>query len=136
MITISRSMAENLRPEISYVQTEHSAPAHRVVPAGRGPYPAFPRDGNRSERRQPPPEIRVLAMELDRTVESADARQRVASDGEVASIENRARIHQVVHHHVRRRRDHIVIRTNQGPADPVPIVETVRARDRDESRLA
>ena len=41
MLTIGRTMTQNLRPEIPHVQTEYLPPAHRAIPPCRGPDPAL-----------------------------------------------------------------------------------------------
>jgi hypothetical protein len=41
-----------------------------------------------ADRRKTAAEVRVLAVELNRRVEAADALDRVAADGEVAAVQN------------------------------------------------
>ena len=98
-------MAQDLGPEIPDVQAEDLALAHRAIaPRGR-PDPALAGDVDRPERRQPAPEIRVLAVKLDRAIEPADAVERIPPHREVAAVEDGAGADEVVHEHVRRRRD-------------------------------
>jgi hypothetical protein len=45
---------------------------------------------DRSEWRQPPPEVGIFTVEFDRAIEAADALERRAPDREVAAVEHRA----------------------------------------------
>ena len=73
---IGRAVEEDLRPEVTHVETEHAPLAHRPIPARRGPHPALGRELYRTEGRQPPADIGVRAVELDGDIEAADPRDR------------------------------------------------------------
>src|SRR5215470_1017640 len=63
--TVGRTMTQDLRPEVAHVETEHAAFAERQIAARRRPDPAVEADRNRTDRREPPAEIGVFAVELD-----------------------------------------------------------------------
>src|SRR5262249_20071726 len=135
MLSIGWSVPEDLRPEVSNVQPEHRSLAHRAIAARGRPDPAVAAQRDAADRRQPPAEVRVFAMELDRTVEAADLGERVASDGEVAAIQNRADPERVVQQNVGWGRHAPVVRAHESTAAEVPVVEAVRPCDRDHTRV-
>src|SRR5580704_13417515 len=131
MFAIGRPVSENLRPEVPHIQTEDVALPHRLIPARRGPHPAFAADVDATETCQPPAKVGVLAVKLDRAIETVDSCQRLAPDREVAAVEYRADLKCVVHEEVCWRRDEHVVRTEERSPASVPVVEPVRSRRAD-----
>src|SRR5579871_853766 len=131
MLAIRRTVPQDLGPEVSHVQAEDGPLAHRTIPPRRRPHPALAAHDDAAERRQAAAEVRVLAVELDRRVEAADARERVAPHREVAAVEDRAEPQRRVHDQMRRRRDEPVVQPDERPAGAIPVVEAVRTGDRD-----
>src|SRR5262245_37458198 len=123
MVGISRTMTQDLGPEIANVKTKHLPLPHRAITARRCPNPAPARQHDRTERRQPPGQVRILAVELDGLVEAADACERIPADGEIAAVKNRAETKAVMNQDMGGRRDDEVVRANQRPAEPVPVIK-------------
>ena len=134
MLAIGGAMAQNLRPEISHIETYDLSLPHRAIAPGRCPDPTIPAHLDRAARRQAAAQIRVLAMEFDATVEAADRGEGVSPDREISAIQDGADPERVVYQRMRRRRDHEVVRTNQCAPVEIPIVETIRPRDADDGR--
>src|ERR1700682_3124829 len=91
VLGVRGSMAKDLGPEVSDIESEYLPFAHRAVPARRRPHPAFPRQLDRSQRRQTPREIRVLAVKFDRAIEATDPIERLPPHCEVAAVQHRAK---------------------------------------------
>src|SRR5262245_28086638 len=113
MTTVGRTMTKDFRPEIAHVQTENLSLAHGPIPTSGGPDPPLAADRAASDRREPPPEIRVFAVEFDRPVEAADRRERAGTHREVATVQNRAQFQPAMDEQMRRRRDQNVVQPNQ-----------------------
>src|SRR5262249_59613559 len=84
--------------------------------------------------RQTPPQVRILAVELDRGVEAADRFERAPADGEVAAVEHRADAQYPLRRDMRERRERMVVRPGARVTDPVPVVELVRPGHRHRAR--
>ena len=125
-------VVQDLRREVADVEPEHRALPHRHVAARRRVEVAVVTEPHRADGEQPPAEVGVLAVELDRGVEPADALERVAPDGEVAAVEDRADPQDVLDEQLRRRRQREVVGADQQPAPPVPVVEAVGPGQRDQ----
>src|SRR5262245_2206065 len=125
MLAVGRSVPQDLRTEVPHVQSKYLSLAHRAISTCGGPDPAAAIDDDAADRSQASAEIGVLAMEVDRRVESADAHERVASDREIAAVEDRANAQGVVHDQVRRRSDAPVVYAHDRPPDVIPVVESV-----------
>ena len=109
MFAIGRPVSEDLRPEVPHIQPEDVALPHCSIPARRGPYPAFAADVDATEPCQPPAEVGVLTVKLDRAIETVDSRERLTPDREVAAVEYGANLKCVVHEEVCRRRHEQVV---------------------------
>src|SRR6185503_4868055 len=95
--------------------------------------PAVRADVDAADCGQPPPQVRVFPVEFNRAVEPADLLQRLAPDGEVAAVEDRAAVQRPVYEKMRRRRNRQVVGANERTAPPVPVVETVRSGHADQT---
>ena len=127
---------QNLRREVADVETEDRALPHRHVAARRGVEVAVVEEADASDGKQPPADVGVLAVKLDRGVEPADARQRVGADGEVAAVEDRADAQDVFDEQLRRRRQREVVGADEQSSPPVPVVEAIRPGQRNEIGIA
>ena len=129
-------MVKDLGREVADVEPKHRALPHRHVAARRGVEVAVVKEADASDGEEPPADVGVLAVKLDRGVEPADARQRVGADGEVAAVEDRADAQDVLDEQLRRRRQREVVGANEQPSPPVPVVEAVRSRQRNQIGVA
>src|SRR5262245_12095439 len=127
MLAVSRAMPQNLGPEVPNIQGEHAPLAHGHVPPGRRPDPAAGGHLDAAHGREPPAEIRILAVEFNRLIEAADARERIGSHREIAAVQNRAETKRVVHQQVRGGGHQDVVEANQHAAAQIPVVKPVRA---------
>jgi hypothetical protein len=71
-------------------------------------------------------------VKLDRGVEAADPLERLLTDSEVATIEDRADPEEVLDQQLRGRSEREIVGADQRPPRPVPIVVPVGTRQRDE----
>src|SRR6185436_4926250 len=118
---------QDLGREVANVETKDRALPHRQVAARRGVEVAVAKEAHASDGEQPPSDVGVLTVKLDRGIESADASQRVCADGKVSTVEDRADTQDVFDEQLRRRREREVIGADEQSAPPVPVVEAIRS---------
>src|SRR5688500_3800519 len=83
-------VVQDLGCEVADVETNDCALPHRHVAPCGGVEVAVVKEADTSDREQPAADVGVLAMELDRGVEPANAGQRVGAHGEVPAVEDGA----------------------------------------------
>src|SRR4029453_16017205 len=123
-------MSQDFGPEVSNVQPEDAAFPHGAISPRRCPHPTVATDFDAADWCQPAPEVCILAVEFDGPVEAANPRERASPNGEVAAVENRAKLEHLVDDEMRRGRHHDVIRAGEEPTAPVPVVKAIRPGDR------
>src|SRR4029453_10099811 len=119
--------AQDLRAEVSNGQPEDAAFPPGSISPRRCPHPTVATDFDAADWCQPAPEVCVLAVEFDGPVEATNPGKRATPNGEVASVENRAKLEYVVNGELRGCRHHDVIHAGEEPTAPAPVVKRKRA---------
>src|SRR5688572_7932392 len=114
-------MVQDLRREVTDVETDDRPLSHRDIAAGGGVEPAVVEQADPADGEQPAPDIGVFAVELDRGVEPADAIERLATDREVPAVEDGADPEQMLDQQLGDRREGEVVAANEETSPPVPV---------------
>src|SRR5688572_6865493 len=101
MIGVLRAVMQQLRNDVALLCTECSAFPHRVVAPRRRKQEAVVAQFDVADRRQPAAKVGIFAVELDTSIEAADAIEGVTPYREVAAVEHNADPQDVFHQNVR-----------------------------------
>src|SRR5688500_8354483 len=106
-------MAQQFGREVPDVEPEDGPLAHRHVAARGRVQEAVVAEPYLSELEQPPADVGVLTMELDRRVEAADRVERFPAHREVAAVEDGADAKHVLDEQLRGGGEREVIGANE-----------------------
>ena len=115
---------------------DDGAGAHRPVAAGRGVHVAVGMQLDRSQGVQPAAEVGVLAVELDARRRSRGSPPAPWPGRRSCRRRTPPAAQHVLDQQVRGRPDREVVGADQRPPEPVPVVEAVAARQRQQRRAA
>ena len=87
MTRVPGPVAQQLRCEIADVEPEHGGLSHRDVPPRGCLEKTVAVEAHLAHLEEPAAQVRVLAVELNRRVESPNAIERVSAHCEVAAVE-------------------------------------------------